>query len=104
MAPTRRERFEALLAETPDDPELRYAVAMEHVSEGNEETGARLLLELTRSQPDFIPAYLQAGQVLARLDHVEEAQATYRAGIAAAQKKGDLHAAGEMQQFLDILS
>ncbi len=104
MAPTRRQRFEALLAENPDDPELGYAVAMEHGSEGDEETAARLLLELTHKHPDFIPAYLQAGQVLARLDRVEEAQATYRAGIAAAQKKGDLHAAGEMQQFLDILS
>jgi thioredoxin-like negative regulator of GroEL len=104
MPPSRRERFEALLAETPNDPELRYAVAMEYVSEGDEETGARLLKELTQSQPDYIPAYLQGGQVLARLDQVDEAQAIYRAGIAAAQKKGDLHAAGEMQQFLDILS
>ncbi len=77
---------------------------MEHVSEGDEETGVRLLLELTRSQSDYIPAYVQAGQILARLDRVEEAQTTYRAGIAAAQKKGDLHAVGEMQQFLDILS
>ncbi len=102
--PSRLQKLEALLADDPSDPFLRYGLAMEHVSQGDEETGARLFLDLIQAQPDYVPAYLQAGQVLARLDRVDEAQATYRAGIAAAQKKGDLHAAGEMQQFLDLLS
>ena len=51
-----------------------------------------------------MPAYLQAGQVLARLGRDDEARAVYRAGVAAAQRAGDAHAAGELQGFLDMLS
>lgn len=101
---SRMQQLEALLADDPNDPFLRYGLAMEHASSGDEETGARLLVELIQVRPEYVPAYLQAGQLLARLDRVDEAQGVYRTGIAAAMKKGDVHAAGEMQQFLDLLS
>lgn len=101
MAASRRQQLEVLLADDPKDPFLRYGMAMEFSSEGDHETALRWLNELIQVQPEYVPAYLQAGQALVRLDREEEARAVYRAGIAMAKKMDDAHAAGEMEQFLD---
>lgn len=101
----RVDRIRALLAESPDDPELHYALAMEHSSAGDDAgcVGVlRTLIETFAATP-FIPAYLQAGQALARLDRTDEAAAVLRDGIAAAERVGTpaaLHARGEMLGLL----
>lgn len=100
---TRKEQLEELLAVEPDDPELRYFLAMEHASAGAADEAARRLTELVEICPDYIPAYLQAGQVLSRLGREDEARAIFRRGIGKAQAKGDIHAAGEMTGFLEGL-
>ncbi len=101
---TRKEQIEALLVDAPDDPELRYFLGMETVSAGQDEEAATIFTELLKVGPDYVPAYLQAGQVLTRLGREEEARAVYRRGIAQAEAKGDSHAAGEMTGFLDLIS
>jgi hypothetical protein len=45
-----------------------------------------------------------AGQQLARLDRIDEAQNWLARGIAQAQQQGNLHAAGEMTEFLGTIS
>ena len=104
MAMVRRQQLEALLADDPNDPFLRYGVAMEYASEGDQQTALRCLEDLIRVQPGYVPAYLQAGQALVRLDREEEARGIYRAGIAMVRKAGDAHAADEMERFLDAIS
>jgi predicted Zn-dependent protease len=99
------ERIEALLAEAPDDPFLRYGLAMEYASAGDDAGCVAVLRDLiARSAADpYIPAYLQAGQALARLDKTDEAAAVLRDGIEAAAKAGTpdaLHARGEMMGLL----
>ena len=103
MSQSRRETFEALLAETPDDAELRYFLAMECLSAGDTDTALRHFQEVMTKLPDYVPAYVQAGQLYTRLGREAEARTTYQAGIAVARKKGDFHAAGEMEGFLDAL-
>ena len=102
----RMEQLEDLLRQDPDDPFLRYGVALEYASVGDDDTCARMLLELIArpAGPPYIPAYLQAGQVLIRLERYEEAREVLRQGIEAAQAAGDPHAAGEMQGFLDSIT
>lgn len=100
---SRKEQIEEMLAEDPDDAFLRYGLAMEHASLGQDEEAVRQLAELTRRSPDYVPAYLQAGQVLARLGREEEAREVLRAGIGVANRKGDTHAAGEMSGLLAAL-
>jgi hypothetical protein len=101
----RVDRIRALLAESPDDPELHYALAMEHSSAGDDAgcvAVLRTLIETFAAAP-FIPAYLQAGQALARLDRTDEAAAVLRDGIAAADRVATpaaLHARGEMLGLL----
>jgi Tfp pilus assembly protein PilF len=97
---TRREQLEEMLAESPEDAFLRYGLAMEHVSAGDDETALRLFRELFAIDPGYVPAYLQAGRACERLGRSEEAGGVFRQGIAVAQQKGDLHALEEMRGFL----
>lgn len=101
---TRREQFEEMLKNDPDDDGfLRYAIAMEHLSAGNETEALESFRTLLKAKPDYVPAYLQLGQLLNRLGDDEDARAVFRRGIAIAQQKGDQHAAGEMTNFLAAL-
>jgi predicted Zn-dependent protease len=95
-------QIEALLADDPADPFLRYGLAMEYVSAGDDATAARLLTELIASTPGkpYVPAFLMAGQVLNRLGRVAEACDVLRKGIAAAAAAGSDHARGEMEGLL----
>jgi thioredoxin-like negative regulator of GroEL len=99
------EQIEAMLADDPDDAFLRYGLAMEHASVGDDATCVAVLRELiSRSAANpYVPAFLQAGQALVRLDRISEACAVLRDGVEAARKAGDTHAQGEMQGLLDSI-
>lgn len=104
----RMEQIEAMLADDPGDAFLRYGLAMEHASAGDDEGCLRVLrelIEMKKTDP-YVPAYLQAGQVLMRLGQDRDAAALLREGITVASQVGTpeaLHARGEMQGFLDTL-
>jgi Flp pilus assembly protein TadD len=102
-AKTRKQQLEEMLAEDPNDPFLRYGLAMEHVSAGDLDAAVRCFRELFAVAPDYVPAYLQAGQTLTRLGRTAEARDVYRQGMAVAARRGDEHARGEMEAFLDSL-
>jgi thioredoxin-like negative regulator of GroEL len=98
----RMEQIEALLADDPDDAFLRYGLAMEHASAGDDAQCVvvlRDLIQRTAANP-YVPAFLQCGQALMRLDRTEEACAVLREGVEAARRAGDTHAQGEMQGLL----
>lgn len=101
---SRKQQLEAMLAEDPNDPFLRYGLAMEHVSAGQDEEALRCFRELLQVAADYVPAYMQAGRALERLQRDDEARALYRQGIERARQKGDRHAADEMERFLEDLS
>jgi len=103
MATTRKQQLEAMLADEPHDGELRYMLAMEHISEGDDEGALACFQELFTVAPDYPPAYHMAGRTLQRLGRLEEAREVLRRGIPLAEKRRDLHAAGEMQEFLESL-
>jgi hypothetical protein len=96
------DQIEALLADDPTDVFLRYGLAMEYVSAGDDVTGADQLVRLAE-EASYVPAFLQAGQVLARLNRFEGACTILRRGIAVARQQGDAHAEGEMAALLSSL-
>jgi Flp pilus assembly protein TadD len=100
---SRKQQLQEMLAGDPNDVFLRYALAMEFAAEGNDEEALRGLLKMLGDKLDYPPAYLQAGQILMRLDRLDEARTTFKQGITLAQRLGDAHAAGEMEGFLDTL-
>jgi Tfp pilus assembly protein PilF len=100
MGKSLRERIEAMLAESPDDPLLRYDLAMQYVSGGDNAGAVERFADLLRLAPDYVPGYMQYGLTLQRLDRLAEARSIWETGIAAARKQGDAHAADEMEGMI----
>lgn len=100
---TRRQQIEAMLAESPNDAELHYFLAMEHLSENDPEGALRCFRRLHEIDAGYVPAYLQAGQTLVRLGRPADAIQELQNGIAMARTKNNLHALGEMESLLATL-
>lgn len=103
MTKSRKQQIEEMLSEDPNDAFLRYGLAMEHVSAGDHEGAVRCFRELLGRSPEYVPAYMQAGQALTHLGRNDEARTIWQQGVAAARKAGDQHAAEEMQGFIEGL-
>jgi predicted Zn-dependent protease len=99
----RLRQLQEFLTDSPDDPELRYAVAMELLSLGADEDAVQSFRNFIADQPGYVPSYLMLGQTLIRLNREDEAKDVLRNGVAAARKSGNVHAEGEIQGLLDGL-
>ena len=85
---------------SPGDPFPRYGLAMEYKNAGQLDAAAAEFASLRAAFPEYVPAYLHAGNVLRALKRRADAEETYRAGIDAATRKGDGHARGELEGAL----
>lgn len=92
-----------ILAQNPADSFARYGLAMEHLSQGNTDAALAEFAATTEHNPDYVPAFQMSGQTLAKLGRDEDAKARLQAGLEAAQRTGNRHAASEMQALLDEL-
>lgn len=100
---SRRAKLESMLKTAPDDPFLGYGLALEMLKEGEFDAGLAQLKAVAAQHPDYHAAYFQLGQMLAREGREDEAREWLEKGIAAATRVGDVHAAGEMDGFLQSL-
>jgi predicted Zn-dependent protease len=96
--------FRKFIAKSPSDPFPRYGLAMELKKRGQHEEAEAAFAELEARHPDYVPQFLMRAGLLTEMKRVQDARAVLLRGIAAAQKKGDGHALGELQQALDGLS
>ena len=94
----RRILLESSLAEDPTDSFLRYGLAVQCLREGALSEGRERLLALISDHPgDQVAAHQMLGQSYAENGEISEAQTILDSGIALATKRGDWHAAGEME-------
>ena len=103
MSTSRLETLKNMVAQNPADCFLRYGLAMEYRNAGELATAVEEFRGLIGANPDYVPAYFHAGQTLERQGDGEEARAMYQAGLEAARRTGDHHAASELQGALDLL-
>ena len=100
---SRREQLEAMLADSPEDVFLRYALAMELENEDENERSLELHRGLMAQEPPYVPSFFMSGQQLANLERIDEARQILENGIQQANLQNNTHAAGEMRQFLESL-
>src|SRR5262245_5039998 len=101
---SRKEQLEAMLVDEPNDPLLRYMLAMEHVSAGNDAQAIACFRDLLAHSANYVPGYQQMGQALVRLGRDAEARDAWRQGVIQARQQGNEHAATEMQSMIDMLN
>jgi len=92
--------LQAFLADDPDDPFTRFALAQEHARRGADADALATYEALVASHPDYVGTYYHLGKLLDRLGRRADAHAAYRSGIAAATRAGDAHARAELQSAL----
>ena len=90
-----------ILTANPADSFARYGLAMEHLSQGDNEKALEEFSATTEHNPDYVPAYQMSGQTLAKLHRTDEAKLRLKDGLAAAERTGNRHAASEMGALLD---
>jgi predicted TPR repeat methyltransferase len=91
-----------MLAKSPDDPFLLYALAME-CRKTDAAQALKLLERVIQLDPAQCYAYLQTGQIHESAGDAAAAVAAYRRGISAAEKFGDRHARDEISAALEAV-
>jgi predicted Zn-dependent protease len=94
------ERFEALLAAGKDSALLRFSLGMHYLKAGDAPRAAEHLRSAVAQDGDYSAAWKLLGRALQDCERQSQAMEAYRAGIAAAERKGDKQAAKEMAVFL----
>ena len=95
--------IEKMLAAGSEDPFHHYARAMELRSLDRLEEALAAYGDVRERFPDYVPTYLMAAQVARELERDPVAKEWVEQGIAAAERKGDSHAKGELSQLLVLL-
>jgi predicted Zn-dependent protease len=99
-------RLEALekMVKQSTDPFARYALGMEYGKLERWDDALATFSALRTAQPDYLPMYLMAGQLLIQQQKNAEACEWLEAGLALARRTGDMKAASEIDAALATAS
>ena len=100
MSASRVEALKKMLASRPDDPRMRFGLALEYLRADDLENGVRELRAYLEASNDEGNAYGRLGAALRELGRDDEAKDAYRMGIEAAEKHGHPTMA---EEFTDVL-
>lgn len=101
---SRLNQLEQMHQQDPRDVFIHYALAMELSGLGRLSEALSVFKAVIAEHSDYSAAYFMCGRTMEQMDIRREAGDMYRAGISAARRTGDEHAAGEMQAALDALT
>ncbi|MSR59694.1 MAG: tetratricopeptide repeat protein [Planctomycetaceae bacterium] len=101
---SRRQKLEALLAESPEDSFLNYALAMQCSADGDQPAAIERFDWLIERDPQYVAAYFQLAQIVVERGETDRARQLLTRGIEMARRAGDDHAEGEMRGFLEQLA
>ena len=100
MEKNRLEILSEFVQMKPKDSFARYGLAMELTKLGENEKALEHFRKLWEMNPDYIPAYFQAGMLLAKIGQKETAREVLSQGVQAAARTNDLHAKSEIESAL----
>jgi predicted Zn-dependent protease len=99
----RLEFLEKVTSSGSTDPFAWYGLAMEYRTLERHAEALATFEALRVRTPDYVAMYLMCGQMLEKLGKLEEARDWMSSGLEAARKKGDAHAASELESAIGAL-
>lgn len=99
----RREKLQKLIETDSADPFLHFGLALEWAKEGNVEEALLSFDRCTSLDGHYTAAFYHKGKTLIGAARLDEARATLKQGIDAAQAIGNAHALGEMTELLESI-
>jgi len=99
----RIKQLNSLLSDSPNDPFLRYALALEFLNSENFPLAEEKFLALIDDSPEYTATYYHLAKLYEQTQQREKAINTYKKGIKITQKVKDLHALSELRSALNEL-
>ena len=96
MPEKRLQQLLQLLAESPDDAFLLFALAKEEEKLGRPEKALARFLELREKRPDYTGLYYHLGKLYEDQQQPAAAWEAYSTGMEVARRAGDQHALSEL--------
>jgi tetratricopeptide (TPR) repeat protein len=96
----RLEMLETLTSKGQADSFTWYALALEYKKLDRSEEALSVFTQLRARDPEYLPMYLMAGQLLVESERLEEASEWLKRGQALAERKGDSKAFSEIGTLL----
>ena len=100
----RLEFLQKVTASGSVDPFAWYGLAMEYRTLERHEEALATFEALRARDAGYVAMYLMCGQMLEKMGRPADARAWMTAGIETARKKGDAHAASELEAALATLA
>jgi tetratricopeptide (TPR) repeat protein len=103
MSEKRLNFLKTAVEKDPNAEMSRYGLAMELMSIEEFVESEGHFKKLIEIHPKYVPGHFMLGKLYSKMDEPEKARATLEHGIEIAEEVGNMHAAGEMQEELDML-
>ena len=87
----------------PNDPFVRFALAIELIRSERENEAVSYLEELIDKYPDYIGSYYHLGKLYEKINAMNKAARTYEAGMKWAKKLNDTHSLSELLSAYNAL-
>jgi Tfp pilus assembly protein PilF len=97
------EKLKNFLSQSPDEPFLKHALALEYIRLGNRAEARKLFLEILTRDPSYIGTYYHLARLLEQAGESADAKIWYEKGMLAAKQAGDIHAYNELQAAYEDL-
>jgi len=97
---SRLEQLQKMVEREPNDAFIRFAIAMELAKAGRMDESLTAFDRVLEADPNYVAAWFHKGKTLLAMGEEDDAKAALRSGIALAERVGDAHAKGEMEDLL----
>lgn len=87
----------------PQDPFVKYALALEYLSRGNEAESRAYFERLVSDFGHYLPTYFQFGKLEENSGNKERARALYTKGIELAKEAKEFKTVWELEEALDFI-
>lgn len=98
---SRIETLLTYLAQSPNDPFLQYALALEYAQAGEIKKALAYFEKLVNQHPDYSATYYHYGKLLAELGQLNFALEIIKRGIVITQAEKNRHAENELRLLLE---
>ncbi|MEQ8241738.1 MAG: tetratricopeptide repeat protein [Cyclobacteriaceae bacterium] len=92
----RIEQLEQYLLAEPNDPFIKYALAMEYMDEDIQKT-LDYFENLLNNHEKYVATYFHAASLYASVGDIDKAEETYKKGIIVASELKEMHALKELK-------
>lgn len=100
---SRLAQLQAFLQQTPNDPFLHYATALEHLKIEQYEQALQIFEQLIVNHPHYVGTYYHLGKLYEQLQRSDDAIAIYEKGMKIAEQLDDRHSNNELRGAYNML-